>query len=204
MAASRILVVAWLLTIAGTVAVWVGVPDAESKPVEGVMLILLPPFAAVMLALLAVIYTAPAAPLRRTLVYRGTLSLLVASSAATLAAAGSTVFVDHTLFGFAMLASTNLLVMIAGWRALVRPAPRRAAIVGLLAVALELASAFFDLIVNFARPNPELSDQQISLLFVAALATTGCGALVSIAALVSFDRSTSTHVPAARIASAAG
>src|SRR5262245_23921135 len=66
-------------------------------------------------------------------------SPLLASSAATAVGAGMTLVGsgEGPFFGFLAIGTTNAIVAMLTWRALVRPSPRSAALAGLIATLLE-------------------------------------------------------------------
>ncbi len=124
---------------------------------------------------------------------------LLASSATTTIGAGMTVFVSpgQSVLGLLGLGTTNLVVAILAWRALVQPAPRRAALAGMVAAGLEIVAVVVDVIRNF---NVDDSHYNIGfeIALVGGLVTLGTGALACIAALATFRRPT-VIVPEARV-----
>jgi hypothetical protein len=182
---------AWTVTAVLFVAGIVGELPAVSLP-----LLLL----ANVLGLITVKRTESSGALRRSWLYCGALALLLAACATAAVGAGSTVLFDvdeSPVVGFVTLATTNLLLAVLGWRALVRPGPRRAAVVGFLAIALEVFAVVMDVGLNMFRKQPDTT------LFVVALyacvVAIGSGALVCIAALASFEPPPPTNVPGARV-----
>ncbi len=190
------LVVAWTLSLGAWLVGWV---------TGNVGLAALPQFVAIVLAVLTVRVAAATAPLRHVLAYRAALGLLLASSATVVIAGGSTVaFADDAggteIAGLVALASTNLLIAVLSWRAIMRPAPRRAAIASLLAVTLELVALVVDLIMNLGMLSREIiSHDTLIVTILATFATTWAGALVAIAALTTFERPGEIDMPSARI-----
>jgi hypothetical protein len=139
--------------------------------------------------------------LRHPWIYRGALLLLLAATGTTLISAGSTVVVRGgeagPTVGLITLASTNLVAAILTWRALTRPSPRRAALVGLLAVVAELVALCVDAAISINLGYDPTSLGVVAL--IASFAATWAGALVCIATLVSFEPSPMYVVPAARV-----
>lgn len=185
------LLVAWAITVgAYLVGIIGGYPE----------LVLIPQFVAIGLAILTVKRTAPAGDLLRPWLYRGVLVLELVASGACAAVAGGTVVIDGAgerhVAGLAVLATTNLLISILTWRALVRPAPQRAALVGALAVILEVIALIADLVMNMFHTMDSTS---ISLALFTSVAATWLGTGVSMVSLVAFGRATTAVVPEARV-----
>jgi hypothetical protein len=185
------LLVAWIATFG---AFLIGILGGLAE------LVLLPQFAAMALAVITLKTTERTGELRRVTLYRASLVLLLLAAGTCLVAAGSTVFVADELgrrmAGFIALATTNLVVVVLAWRAIVRPAPRRAAIVGLAAVCFESIALLTDIIINLGGfGTPTLAAVSLG----ASLSATWTGALVCMAALGTFDRSGMVVVPAARV-----
>jgi hypothetical protein len=172
--------------------------------IGNVELALLPHFAAMALAVLTVKRTERTGELRRVKLYRASLVALLLAAGTCLVAAGSTVFVPRAgdrgayMLGLITLASTNLVIAVLAWRALVNPAPRRAALVGLAAVFVETFAMLTDIFINV--PSHGLSDGTlVPVALYASFSATWMGALVCMAALGTFDRSGMVVVPAARV-----
>lgn len=192
MAHHRGVLIAWATTI---VAFLTGILGGI------VELTLLPFFAAMALAVLTVKRTERTGELRYVLVYRASLVLLLLATGTCLVAAGSTVFVPTGLggiAGFITLATTNVMIAVLGWRALVNPAPRRAAIAGLAAVFVETFAMLADVIINVTRSGFS-HGTLVPLALYASFVSTWTGALVCMAALATFDRSGMVVVPEARV-----
>lgn len=185
----RVLVALWLGTIVIFLAGWY-------LPV----LSLVAQFSAFILAIMSVRRAEPTGELRRVWIYRGALGLLLAATATVVISAGSSVaFVDssdHPVVGFIALATLNVITAVLAWRAIVKPAPRRAAIVGLIAVVAELFALIVDVIINLHTFHP--SDFQV-VAMIASFAATWAGALVCVAALLSFAPPSMYTVPDARV-----
>lgn len=85
--------------------------------------------------------------------YRAGVGLLLVGAAAEVIAATSTIVIGHETgerhAGFVCVAGSAAALAIAAWRALVRPAPRRAARAGFIAVNLPLA-ALADVLIGTA------------------------------------------------------
>jgi hypothetical protein len=167
-----------------------------------VELALVAQLAAMTLAVVTVRRSDKRAGLRYFLLYRASLALLLVAAVTCLVAAGSTVFIAHHLgsshiAGFAGLASTNLVISILAWRALVSPAPRRAAIAGLVAVIVEVVAMLFDIIMNMESRVPLRGS--ITVTLYASFIATWAGALVCMASVGAFYRASSTPVPEARV-----
>lgn len=137
--------------------------------------------------------------LRRRWLYRGTLVLLLAMASTTVITAGSTVVfgeAERAIGGYIVLAVTNLIAMIATWRALVRPAPRRAALVGMFVVVLEIIAILVDIVMNFSLNEPR---HTVAVAILASYAATWAGSLVCVAVLLSFEPAETVRVPDARV-----
>jgi hypothetical protein len=188
------LVLAWVVLVAAYVAGWC---------TSIVALVLLPHFAAPVLAV-ACFWRARWAgrSLQRPWWYRLALGLLLACATVVVATAGSTVVVmgeDHSRVpGLIVMASTNLLVIVLGWRALTRPAARRAALVGVVAVTIEPIALLTDVALNMWGPVPEAHLRYVIAMW-GAIGATGLGALVSIAAITAFGYQANDPLPAARV-----
>ena len=162
------------------------------------LLALVAQFSAFVLAIITARCTDPTGELRYKWLYRGALGILLAAAGTVVVCGGSSVALgsgDDPIVGFVALASLNLLTAVLTWRAIVKPAPRRAALVGLIAVCAELFALVVDVMLNLHQFHP--SDFQIAAM-IASFAATWAGALVCIAALLSFVPP-STFVPAARV-----
>jgi hypothetical protein len=190
----RGVLVAWAVTI---VAFLTGILGGI------VELAILPLFAAMALAVITVKRTERTGELRHLGLYRATLVLLLLATGTCLVAAGSTVFVPTDLdgghiAGFVTLASTNLAIAVLAWRALVTPAPRRAALAGLAAVFVETFAMLTDVIINVSGRDV-WHGSLLPVALYASFVATWIGALVCMASLAAFDRSGMVVVPAARI-----
>jgi hypothetical protein len=86
--------------------------------------------------------------------------------------------------------------MIATWRALVRPAPRRAALVGMFVVVLEIIAILVDIVMNFSLNEPR---HTVAVAILASYAATWAGSLVCVAVLLSFEPAETVRVPDARV-----
>lgn len=185
------LIVLWILTIA---AFGLGLLGAPGLAVGA-------QFFAFVLAIATLVRTEKLGVLRYAWVYRGTLGLLLAATGITLVAAGSTVAFGFdggkANAGFITLAITNLFASIITWRAFINPAPRRAALVGLVAVIAELVALVVDILISIKMSYDP--DTLGSLAILASWAATWAGALVCIAALVSFGPAPMVIVPGARV-----
>jgi hypothetical protein len=156
-------------------------------------------FAAFVLAIVTVRKAEPTGELRYKWLYRGALGLLLAAASTVVVCGGSSVAVggsNDPVVGFITLASLNVLTAVLTWRALVKPAPRRAALVGLIAVIAELFALVVDVMLNLRHFAP--TDFQPVAMF-ASFAATWAGALVCIAALLSFAPPSMYSVPGARV-----
>ena len=186
----RVLIVLWLATIA-----MFGLGFLSSP-----LFAVLAQFCAFVLAIITVRRAEPVGELRYTWVYRGALGLLLAAAGTVIVCGGSSVALGESgnapVVGFVALASLNLVTAVLTWRALVKPAPRRAALVGLVAVGAELFALIVDVMLNLHDFHP--SDFQIAAIF-ASFAATWIGALVCIAALLSFAPPSMYSVPDARV-----
>jgi hypothetical protein len=195
----RGVLIAWIITIGAFLAGILG----------GIVeLAILPHFAAMALAIMTVKRTERTGELRRVLLYRASLVLLLLATSTCLVAAGSTVFIPQHIpgthvAGFITLATTNLVVAVLAWRALVNPAPRRAALVGLAAVFVETFAMLTDIIIdvgsNGVSGDALSRGKLVPVALFAAFAATWTGALVCMAALGTFDRSGMVVVPEARV-----
>jgi hypothetical protein len=189
----------------GILVAWIATIGAFLTGILGgfVELTLLPHFAAMALAVLTVKRTERTGELHRVLLYRASLVLLLLAAVTCLVAAGSTVFLPDGaggshVAGFITLASANLAIAILAWRALVNPAPRRAALVGLAAVFAETFAMLTDVIINVGGTGFS-HGTLLPLALIASFTATWTGALVCMAALGTFDRSGMVVVPAARV-----
>lgn len=195
----RGVLIAWIITIA---AFLVGILGGI------VELVLLPHFAAMAMAVITLKRTERTGELRHVTLYRASLLLLLLATSTCLVAAGSTVFARNDLAGarvagFVTLASTNLVLAILGWRALVNPAPRRAAVAGITAVFVETFAMLTDIIIdvsgNGGSGNALSHGKLVPLALYASVTATWTGALVCMASLGTFDRSGMVVVPEARV-----
>lgn len=191
---NRVLLTVWLVVIA---IYLMGVVTSSAAP------LVLSQVAAIVVAAFTVAKTQLVGQLRYALAYRAALGLLVAAAGVVLVAAGSTVFASTAsgdrMVGFIVLATTNLVVAIAGWRALTRPAPRRAATVAFIAVVTELIAMIIDILLNIDTPSSDASEHAIAVALWASFAATWLGALVSIASITTFERTHNPLVPTARV-----
>ncbi len=187
----RVLVALWTATIVIFLLGWF-------QP----LLLLLAQCCAFVLAIMSVRRAEPTGELRRRWIYRGALGLLLAAAGTVVVSAGSSVALGapdshQPVVGFIALATLNVITAVIAWRALVNPAPRRAAVVGLIAVAAELFALIVDVLINMdSRFEP--TDFQIVSMF-ASFAATWAGALVCMAALLSFAPPSMYTVPDARV-----
>jgi hypothetical protein len=168
-----------------------------------VELVLLPHFAAMALAVVTLRRTERTGGLHYIWIYRASLVLLLLAATTCLVAAGSTVFIPTDvaggrIAGFVTLASVNLVIAALAWRALVRPAPLRAAAVGAIAVFVETFAMLADIIGNHGGSGFSHASN-IPIVLGASFAATWIGALVCMAALATFERSGTVVVPEARI-----
>jgi hypothetical protein len=185
----RVLIALWLATIAMFGLGFIVEP----------LLALLAQFCAFVLAIVTVRKAEPTGELRYVWVYRCALGLLLAAAGTVVVCGGSSVALGNSkdpVIGFIALATLNLFTAVLTWRALVNPAPRRAALVGLIAVVAELFALVVDIMLNLRHFEP--TDFQIVAMF-ASFAATWTGALVCIAALATFAPSSMYSVPDARV-----
>ncbi len=194
MAHHRGVLIAWVVTI---VVFLTGVLGGSLE------LALLPHFSAMALAVMTLKRTERTGELRHVWLYRASLVLLLLATGTCLVTAGSTVFVPTgigggRIAGFITLASTNLVIAVLGWRALVNPAPRRAALVGVAAVFVETFAMLIDVIINVTGDD-SAHGMLVPIALYASFVATWTGALVCMAALATFDRSGMVVVPSARI-----
>ncbi len=189
----RVLVAFWIATIVAFACGFL-----VSEPALSV----LAQFSAFILAIISAKCAEGVGVLERRLVYRGALGLLLVTSMTVVICGGGSVAFgkgsDHGLVGFICLASLNVVTGVLAWRALVRPAPRRAALVGLLAVVAELFALLIDLGINLNHHAFHPTSFQI-VAMLAGWGATWAGALVCIAALLSFSPQPMYEVPDARV-----
>lgn len=176
---------------------------------DNALLSLLAQLGAMALATITVVRAERRAGLRNIRVYRASLALLLVAAVTCLGASGSTVIIDSELgsshlFGFIGLASTNLVVSILAWRALVQPTPRRAAVAGLVAVLVEMVAMLFDIIMNLVKRTASThtlmaSSHSLSVAVYSSFVATWAGALVCMASVSAFYRPTAQAMPEARV-----
>jgi len=186
----QVLILLWILTIAMLIA------GFTYEPVFAVFAQL----AAIGCAVLTVVRTQRLGVLRYKWIYRICLCVLLAATGTVLVCAGRTVAFGsegHAVVGFIALATTNLLAAVLAWRALTNPDRRRAAVVGLMVVVAELVALIIDAVIS-VKFDYHPDDFGVVALF-ASFAATWAGALVCIAALVSFDPAPMYIVPDARV-----
>ena len=185
------LLVAWGLTVLLSACMWFGLPELALP-----LLV-----TAITLAVLTVKRTERTGELRRAWLYRGALAIQLVACATCVVGASSTVLFDvdeSPVVGFAVHATTNVVLVVLAWRALVYPGPRRAAVVGSLAIPLEIVALIVDAGLNMFRAQPDTTLFVVGLY--ASVLATWAGALVCIAALVAFEAPPPpTNVPAARV-----
>jgi len=184
----------WWLTMLGLFGVgWV---------IRDELLLITPFFAGMILAVITYRHVHPGV-LARRVVYFVLVGTLLASSATTVVAAGSTLFIKADraipIVGFSVLGATNLLVAIIAWRALVQPSAKRAALAGMLALLLELFAMAFDVVMNHRAPEFRRHDLWIAIALYGAVTSMGTGALACIAAVSAFDPPDEQEIPAARV-----
>lgn len=189
----RGLLVAWTIVVG---AFLVGIFGGNTA------LRILPQLGAMVLALITLPRVARRAPLRYLLVYRASLVLLLAAAGTCLIAAGSTAIIDVNdgstrVAGFVALSTTNLVLTVLAWRALVNPTPRRAAFAGLIAVLVETVAMLIDIIANISASFE--TTNAVAVMLYASFVATWAGALVCMAAIGAFDRADATAVPEARV-----
>lgn len=188
------LLLAWCVDIVLCVAGFVG---------ESPGLIALSYFAALLLAVITVRHADLDGQLRHVRVYRLTLGLLLACAIAAALGAGSTVFVSVTeglhVAGLIVLATINVGLAVAAWRALLQPHPRRAAKIGAFAI-LELFALVVDAVINIGYGNQRLGPHpEADIALWASLATTVVGVFACIVSLVAFEDAGEVRVPPARL-----
>ena len=129
---------------------------------------------------------------------------LLLSAAATAVGAGMTLVIEPSrgmpIVGFLALGTTNVIVAILAWRALVRPSTRAAARAGMYAVLLELLAMTIDVVMTMQKSGATLGDREIgfSIALYGATISLGTGALACFASLVTFVPD-QPDVPEARI-----
>ena len=128
-------------------------------------------------------------------------AMLLLSAAGAAILCGRTMFVSRSgpmyVVGLTALGTTNLIIAILAWRALVVPSTRRAAVAGLVAVTTECLAMGFDITVNMHVRG--FGDQpETGLALLAALLCIATGSLACFAALVAFGPKLPS-VPAARV-----
>ena len=128
---------------------------------------------------------------------------LLLSAAGTAVGAGMTIVSDPSgalpVLGFLALGTTNVVVAMLAWRALMRPSTRAAALAGMVAVLLELAAMVVDVMLNMHRGESHGEREiGIAIALFGSMITIGTGALACVGALVTFRRATLV-VPEARV-----
>jgi len=99
--------------------------------------------------------------------------------------------------GLTALGTTNVIIAILAWRALVAPSTRRAAVAGLVAVCTECLAMGFDVTVNM-HVRGFGTEPETGFALLAALLTIATGSLACFAALIAFGPNL-PDVPAARV-----
>ena len=170
--------------------------------VESVLLIVVPFLASFVLAICSAIRAHPGV-LRYRGLYYGLVGTLLATSATTLVAAGSTLFIapgtSLRVTGFTALGLVNMAVAVLTWRALVRPAPRRAAVAGMLAVISEMFAMIVDIAMNDGIHGFDRSARWIDIALWGSLITMGTGCLACVGALAAFRDADSHEIPEAQV-----
>lgn len=169
---------------------------------DSVLLVVIPFLASFVLAICSAIRAQPGV-LRFRALYYGLVGTLLATSATTLVAAGSTLFIapgtSLRVVGFTALGLVNMVVGVLTWRALVRPAPRRAAVAGMLAVLGEMFALIVDIVMNDRMPGFERGSEWIEVALWGSLISMASGCLACIAALAAFRDVDAHEIPEAQI-----
>jgi len=179
----RVLTVLWLLMY---VAFGVGVLTEHPVP------LVVPFFGAMVLGVITYRAVVRDAHLRYRTAYKLLVGTLFASSAATTVGSGMTLFVTSgealPVMGFFALGSTNLLLAILSWRALVSPSTRGAARVGMLAALFESFAMTLDIFLNMRKSGLDVPSRELGMLIalIGSMISIGTGGFACIAALVSF------------------
>jgi hypothetical protein len=186
----RFLLITWVLTIGAYVY---GFFSAPGWTITAQLV-------AVIVAIVTVRRADKHGVLRYRFLYLGAVGLLFLTTATVLVTAGSTVASGNNgdrAVGFIALATTNLVATIIAWRAFTNPAPRRAAIVGMVAVVAELFAIIIDAVISINLDYVPGTLGTIALW--GSFAATWAGALVCIASLISFEHADTVNLPGARI-----
>jgi hypothetical protein len=136
--------------------------------------------------------------------YYALVGSLLLSAAATAVGAGMTIVIEPSggmpIVGFLALGTTNVIVAILAWRALVRPSTRAAARAGMYAVLLELLAMTIDVVMTMHKNGTTFGDRELgfSIALVGATISLGTGALACFASLVTFVPD-QPDVPEARV-----
>lgn len=142
-----------------------------------------------------------AAELKLRWLYYLLVAMLLVSSAGTAVGSGMTMALDDSRspLGFLALGTTNVIIAILAWRALLRPSTRAAARAGMLAVVLELIAMVIDVMLNMTRSEVSAEREAgIAIALIGATVSLGTGALACFAALITFQPSR-PDVPRARV-----
>ncbi len=137
-----------------------------------------------------------AADLRLRWLYYLLVGLLFASAAGSVVGAGMTYAYSST--GAIALGTTNVLIAILAWRALVRPSTRRAAGAGMCAVVLELLAMIVDAFFHMPWHVDDRTELGFAIVFIGASFSIATGALACFAALITFEPNR-PEVPKARV-----
>jgi hypothetical protein len=100
--------------------------------------------------------------------------------------------------GAITLGTTNVLIAILAWRALVRPSTRKAAGAGMCAVVLELVAMIVDVFFHMPRHVDDHTELGFAIALVGASFSIATGALACFAALITFEPNR-LDVPKARV-----
>jgi hypothetical protein len=134
--------------------------------------------------------------------YQALVAPLLVSAAVTAVGSGMTMVTNSDgslpVLGFLALGTTNVIVAILAWRALVRPSTRAAALAGMVAVVLELAAMVVDVMLNMHQGADGDREVGIAIALFGSMITIGTGALACLGALVTF-RPASLAIPEARV-----
>lgn len=142
-----------------------------------------------------------AADLRLRWLYYVLVGLLLASSAGSVVGAGMTVALNdaHSPLGALALGTTNVLIAILAWRALVQPSTRNAARAGMCAVVFELLAMIVDVFINMQKHRvDDQTELGFAIVFMGAAFSIATGALACFAALITFEPN-HPEVPKARV-----
>jgi hypothetical protein len=188
----RVLSILWAMVFTTTFVGWVSL---------SVPLIVVTLFAPMILSIVTFRRVVRDADLVRRRTYKVLVGSLLLTAATTAILCGSTMFISRSgpiyVVGFLLLGTTNVIVTILAWRALLAPSTRRAALAGLVAVCSQCVAMCIDININMRVPG--FGDQpETGFALLAALITIGTGSLACLAALIAFGPD-APDVPEARV-----